>query len=189
MSTYLIKELAAVENVTVRGRTVVRRAEGTTHLEALVLRDGNTGADTYVPADGLAVLIGQQPATQWAEGLLQRDGEGFLLTGSDLLRAPDRGDSHGRRGRRDRRSQREQWWPLPRDPLFLETSVPGVFVAGDVRYGSTKRVGSAVGEGAIAVRLVHRYLGEFAAADTQALAGAGVPPLRAARSPLVHPGA
>jgi thioredoxin reductase (NADPH) len=177
MSHYLIEELAAVENVTVRFRTEVAQAEGATHLEALALRDRATGAETHVPADGLAVLIGQRPATDWAEGLLKRDAQGFILTGRDLLSQPGDG---GERGRRDR------WWSLSRDPLFLETSVPGVFVAGDVRYGSTKRVASAVGEGAMAVQLVHQYLGQLANADTRALGGTGLPPPIAARTPLLQ---
>ena len=177
MSHYLIEELAAVENVTVRFRTEVAQAEGATHLEALALRDRDTGAETHVPADGLAVLIGQRPATDWAEGLLKRDAQGFILTGRDLLSQPGDGNE---RGRRDR------WWSLSRDPLFLETSVPGVFVAGEVRYGSTKRVASAVGEGAIAVQLVHQYLGQIAAADARALGGAGLPRPLAAGSPRLE---
>jgi thioredoxin reductase (NADPH) len=176
MSDYLIKQLAGVENITIQYRTEVAAAVGTTRLEALRLRNLDTGAETYRPADGLAILIGHKPATGWAQGLLKRDAQGFILTGDDLLGTP------GRRGRRSRRP----WWSLARDPLFLETSVPGVFVAGDVRHGSTKRVASAVGEGAMAVQLVHRYLGEFAAADVKALDGAGLPPPLATNEPLLH---
>jgi thioredoxin reductase (NADPH) len=172
MSAYLIQELEAVENLTVRYGTEVVRAEGREHLEALVLRDRATGAMTRVPADGLALLIGQQPYTAWAEGLLARDAEGFLLTGPDLaaVGAPAAGGA----------------WPLARAPLFLETSVPGVFAAGDVRHGTPKRIAAAVGEGAMAVQLVHRYLAEHAAADARALAGAGLPREVAEHAPFLH---
>lgn len=138
-----------------------------------MLRDRGTNAETRVRADGLAILIGQAPSTDWADGLLKRDAQGFLLTGTDLLY------ESGRRVRRRR------WWPLDRSPLFLETSVPGVFVAGDVRHGSTKRVASAVGEGAIAVQLVHQYLGDVATADARALHGAGLPGALPARTPFL----
>jgi thioredoxin reductase (NADPH) len=173
MSQYLIDELAAVPNISVRYRTEVAGAEGATLLEGLVLRDRETGAEERVTADGLAVLIGQKPSTDWADGLLRRDAQGFLRTGADLLYEAGR------------RIRRRRWWPLGRDPLFLETSVPGVFVAGDVRHGSTKRVASAVGEGAIAVQLVHQYLGDLAAADARALHGAGLPGARPAHTPLL----
>jgi thioredoxin reductase (NADPH) len=173
MSHYLIQELAAVENITVRLRTEVVGAEGTGRLEALRLRQRDTGAEVTVPAGGLAIFIGQRPATDWADGLLKRDPQGFLLTGPDLLAGPAQ------------RDQRHRWWPLDRAPLFLETSVPGVFVAGDVRHGSTKRVASAVGEGAIAVQLVHQYLGAVATADARALHGAALPGARSGHTPLL----
>ena len=173
MSQYLIDELAAVRNISVRYRTEVAGAEGAALLEGLVLRDRDTGVETRVPADGLAILIGHKPSTDWADGLLKRDAQGFLLTGADLL------SEAGRAGRRRR------WWPLERAPLYLETSVPGVFVAGDVRHGSTKRVATAVGEGAIAVQLVHQYLGDVATADARALHGAGLPGARPGHTPLL----
>ena len=97
-----------------------------------------------MPAAALFILIGAEPHTDWLAAAVERDDRGFLLTGRDLLRD----GSH----RRD--------WPLDRPPLLLETSLPGVFAAGDVRHGSVKRVASAVGEGAIAIQLVHEYLGE-----------------------------
>ncbi len=173
MSDYLIKQLAAVHNISVRYRIEVAAAEGDTILEGLVLRDRDTGVETRVPADGLAILIGHRPSTDWADGLLKRDAQGFLLTGTDLLYEAGR------------RVRRRRWWPLDRAPLFLETSVPGVFVAGDVRHGSTKRVATAVGEGAIAVQLVHQYLGQIATADARALHGAGLPGARPAHTPLL----
>jgi thioredoxin reductase (NADPH) len=93
-------------------------------------------------AEGLFVLIGGEPLTAGVEGWLRRDERGFLMTGPDLLR--EDGD--------------RVWWPLERPPMLLESSEPGIFVAGDVRHGSVKRVASAVGEGAMAVQLVHRFL-------------------------------
>jgi thioredoxin reductase (NADPH) len=173
MSQYLIDELAAVHNISVRYRTEIAGAEGAALLEGLVLRDRDTGVETRVPADGLAILIGHKPSTDWADGLLKRDAQGFLLTGADLLHEAGH------------RVRRRRWWPLERAPLYLETSVPGVFVAGDVRHGSTKRVATAVGEGAIAVQLVHQYLGDVATADARALHGAGLPGARPGHTPLL----
>ena len=118
------------------------RAEGDERLERLVLRDRNTGAEQTVDASWLLVFIGAAPLTDWLDGTIQRDRQGFVITGPDLL-------SDGRR---------PSGWLLERDPFYLESSVPGVFVAGDVRAQSVKRVASAVGEGAMAVTLVHRYL-------------------------------
>ena len=154
MSRYLVRELEAVPNLTVRYRTEVASAEGSERLEALILRDLHTGAEVRVPANGLVILIGQKPYTAWADGLLARDAQGFLLTGPDLTSSA---------------------WPLNRAPLLLETSIPGVFAAGDVRHGTPKRVASAVGDGALAVQLVHQYLALHAAADARSLNGRGVP--------------
>jgi len=95
-----------------------------------------------MPIDALFILIGGEPFTEGVEGWLRRDQHGYLMTGADLLAGPDR----------------RRWWPLERDPLPLESSEPGAFVAGDLRHGSVKRVASAVGEGAMAIQLVHRYL-------------------------------
>ena len=176
MSQYLIRQLEAVPNLTVRYRTEVASAEGSDRLEALVLRDLDTGAETPVPADGLAILIGQKPHTEWADGLLARDGQGFLLTGADLPAAGEPRDARGRLARPPGSSAAAGGvWPLTRAPLFLETSVPGVFAAGDVRRGTPKRVASAVGDGALAVQLVHQYLALHAAADARALDGGSVP--------------
>jgi thioredoxin reductase (NADPH) len=156
MSHYLIQQIEAEPNIAVRYHTEVAAAEGSDRLEALALRDVRTGAETRVRADGLTILIGQMPYTEWAAGLLARDAQGFLLTGSDLRGATD-------------------GWALQRSPLFLETNIPGVFAAGDVRRGTPKRVASAVGDGALAVQLVHQYLFQFAVADARALNGGGVP--------------
>jgi thioredoxin reductase (NADPH) len=120
----------------------VEEAHGIDHLEKLTLRNLPTGAVEPVHATHLFVFIGATPHTEWLSGVLERDERGFILTGSDLTV--------------DRR--RPQGWPLERDPWPLESSVPGVFVTGDVRASSIKRVASAVGEGAMAVTLAHRYL-------------------------------
>jgi thioredoxin reductase (NADPH) len=144
MSHYLIEQLANTPNITVHTCTTVAEAHGTDHLEELTLQDANTGERTTYPANHLFVFIGGAPRTQWLDGAVVRDERGFIPTGPGLL--DDGRRPHG--------------WPLDRDPYFLESSLPGVFVAGDVRAESVKRVASAVGEGAMAVTLVHRYLEE-----------------------------
>ncbi|HEU4425822.1 MAG TPA: FAD-dependent oxidoreductase [Pilimelia sp.] len=138
MSDYLIKQIDTTPNVRVRPGTTVEAAGGTGRLEYLELSDRVTGRTETVPAGALFILIGAQPHTAWLPGALARDARGFVLTGRNLLGHPD--------------------WPLRRDPLPLETSIPGVFAAGDVRHGSIKRVASAAGEGAIAIQNVHEYL-------------------------------
>jgi thioredoxin reductase (NADPH) len=143
MSQYLIEQLRAVDNISSRLCTVVEAAHGDGHLEALRLHHLPSGVSDDVAASHLFVFIGAQPHTEWLSGVLDRDERGFLLTGPDLM-------LDGRRPR---------GWTADRDPWPLEASLPGVFVAGDVRADSVKRVASAVGEGAMAVTLVHRYLG------------------------------
>ena len=135
MSHYLVQEVQATPNVEVRTGTAVVGGGGDGHLQYLVLREGAAGNHERVPADGLFVLIGAHPRTDWLPDEIARDGRGYLLTGGDL---PD-----------------DSGWPLERRPFLLETSMPGVFAAGDVRHGSIKRVASAVGEGSIAIQLVH----------------------------------
>jgi len=142
MSHYLIEQVQNLPNIHVRTCTEVVAAEGTEHLERLTLRDANTGATETVDAQHLFIFIGAAPLTDWLDGVVVRDDHGFVVTGPDLLT----------------RGQMPAGWPLDRPPYHLETSVPGVFVAGDVRSESAKRVASAVGEGAMAVMLVHRYL-------------------------------
>jgi thioredoxin reductase len=146
MSDYLIRQIEASPNVEVCYRVQVADGTGADHLESLVLADTVSGAQRSVPADALFVLIGSQPRTDWLGDSVVRDRRGFILTGPDLL---------GSTGHR---------WPTGRPPLPLETSLPGVFAAGDVRRGSVNRVASAVGEGAVTIPLVHRYL-HAAAAD------------------------
>jgi thioredoxin reductase (NADPH) len=144
MSEYLVARIEAHPRITVRTCTEVVGADGAEHLERLALKDARTGAVETVDAAWLFVFIGARPDTEWLGEAFTRDGRGFLLTGPDLLE-PD--------------GRRPAGWPLDRDPYLLEASLPGVFVAGDVRAASVKRVASAVGEGALAVTLVHRYLG------------------------------
>jgi thioredoxin reductase (NADPH) len=141
MSQYLIGRLAATPNITVRYCTEVQSAAGDGHLETITLADRITGGTEEVAASWLFVFIGGIPRTEWLGLDVVRDQNGFVVTGQDLTAFDT--------GRR---------WPLARPPYALETSVPGVFAAGDVRLDSMKRVASAVGEGAMAVYLVHRYL-------------------------------
>jgi thioredoxin reductase (NADPH) len=139
MSYYLIQQIAGIPNINVRTCTEVVEARGDGHLEQLTLRDLAKGTTEIVDAGQLFIFIGAAPGTGWLDDVLARDQHGFVLAGPDL-------------------AQEETGWPLDRPPYHLETSVPGVFVAGDVRSESAKRVASAVGEGAMAVMFVHRYL-------------------------------
>jgi len=140
MSEYLVREVEQAPNLAVRLDTQVLDGLGARRLEGLRLQTGG-GATEEVPAAALFVMIGGEPRTEWLAGV-ERDDRGYIVTGHDLLDAG--GPPPG--------------WPLTRPPLLLETSVPGVFAAGDVRHRSVKRVASAVGEGAVAVQLVHQYL-------------------------------
>jgi thioredoxin reductase (NADPH) len=142
MSQYLISQLNSLPNIEVHTCTEVAGGSGDEHLEQLVLRDVPSGQTRTVDAQWLFVFIGAEPRTDWLDGVVARDRRGFVITGSDLVAS----------------GERPPGWKLPRDPYPLETSVPGVFAAGDVRAESVKRVASAVGEGAMAVLLVHRYL-------------------------------
>ncbi|WP_086682729.1 FAD-dependent oxidoreductase, partial [Streptomyces pseudogriseolus] len=142
MSYYLIEQIGRVPNISVRCGTVVEEAHGDGHLERLTLRETDTGRTDEVDAQWLFVFIGAAPLTDWLDGTVLRDERGFILAGPDLT-----ADGRPPAG-----------WELDRPPYHLETNVPGVFVAGDARAESAKRVASAVGEGAMAVMLVHRYL-------------------------------
>jgi len=150
MSDYLIREIDAAPNVEVRYGVQVIDGTGTDHLQSLVLEDCKTRMRRSVAADGLFVLIGSQPRTEWLGEDLARDRWGFIRTGQDVLDGP---------GAR---------WPAGRQPLLLETSLPGLFAAGDVRSGAVQRVASAVGDGAITIPLVHRYLEGLAVSEAAA---------------------
>jgi thioredoxin reductase (NADPH) len=138
MSHYLIEQIQALNNVEVRTRSEAVAAEGDERLRALRIRDVD-GTERVEKVDACFVFIGARPMTDWLAGVVARDERGYILAGLDA---------------------KDDGWPLQRDPFPLETSVPGVFVAGDVRARSIKRVASAVGEGSMAVSLVHQYLAE-----------------------------
>jgi thioredoxin reductase (NADPH) len=141
MSEYLIQEIDAAQNIDVRYHTRVVDGGGEGRLEHLVLEDTSSGLTETVPAAALFVLIGAEPRTAWLPEEVQRDERGFVITDQDLMR-----DGHP-----------PEEWSLGRPPLHLETSMPGLFAAGDVRHGSVKRVASAVGAGAIAIQSVHEH--------------------------------
>jgi thioredoxin reductase (NADPH) len=140
MSHYLVEQIERTSNIAVETHTSIAEVIGAEHLEGLVLRDATTGECRSVPASALFVFIGAQPRTDWLDGSIERDERGFVLTGPDLTAGG-----------------RKSTWPLERDPFLLETNIPGVFAAGDVRHGSGKRVATAVGEGAMAVMTVWQY--------------------------------
>jgi thioredoxin reductase (NADPH) len=142
MSYYLVRQLAAIGNVRILTRTQVIGVHGDDHLAEITLCDGKTGTTDTVPCGSMFVFIGAEPRTEWLGDTVARDGRGFVYTGPDLLTD----------------GKRPKGWDRDRDPFYLESSVPGIFAAGDVRANSVKRVASAVGEGAMAVTLVHRYL-------------------------------
>jgi thioredoxin reductase (NADPH) len=143
MSKYLIDQIAATSNIEVKACCQVLEAMGETRLSCLKIC--GPGGDETVPATGLFIFIGAAPNTDWLPDTIMRDSNGFLLSGNDL--------------KVDGKMTKN--WNQPRDPYLLETSVPGIFVAGDVRHGSIKRVASAVGEGSISVQFIHQYLAHF----------------------------
>jgi thioredoxin reductase (NADPH) len=142
MSEYLIAELRGMSNISVRLGVELVDGEGDEQLIAIAVRDRSSGTVERIPTAGLFVMIGAEPRTEWLDGTVERDEQGFIITGNDL--EPDRDGPSS--------------WPLERAPLLLETSVPGVFAAGDVRHASVKRVTTAMGEGATVVQLVHQHL-------------------------------
>jgi thioredoxin reductase (NADPH) len=142
MSQYLVERIAATPNVEVLTDTEVAGVRGSTHLEQVVIRNVKTGAETVLDMAAMFILIGAAPRSEMVVDLVERDEMGFILTGPDLRR-----NEHGLRG-----------WNLQRDTLLFETSVPGIFAAGDVRAGAIRRVAGAVGEGSAAIYSIHRYL-------------------------------
>ncbi len=142
MSRYLIERIKETANVQVLPRTLVAAVRGSGHLEAITLADAASGVTRDVPADAMFIFIGSAPRTEMVAGVVERDEQGFILTGRDLI-------VDGKRPKN---------WTADRDPFLFETSVPGVFAAGDARKGSGKRVASAVGEGSATVSVIHQYL-------------------------------
>jgi thioredoxin reductase (NADPH) len=142
MSQYLVDQISDTENIEVLLRTSVVEVKGEKQLEALMIKNHNTGETETLPAAALFIFIGAVPHTELVADVVERNRAGFILTGPDLIRD----------------GQRPKNWKLKRDPFLLETSVPGIFAAGDVRQGAIRRVAAAVGQGAIAINFVHKYL-------------------------------
>jgi thioredoxin reductase (NADPH) len=143
MSQYLENQIAATKNIEVKLNTVVTAVEGDEHCETLTIQNKKTNSTEKVPASALLIYAGAVPRTEWLAGVVERDAQGYLISGQHLMLE----------------GKRPSGWTPDRDPFYLETSVPGIFVAGDVRHRSAKGVTSGVGEGAMAVKLVHQYLG------------------------------
>jgi thioredoxin reductase (NADPH) len=143
MSQYLETQIAATKNIAVRFFSNVVAVEGNERCEKITILDNKTCLPETVPADALLIYAGAIPRTEWLAGIVERDELGYLISGQHLMRD----------------GKRPAGWTADRDPFYLETSVPGIFVAGDVRHRSAKGVTSGVGEGAMAVKLVHEYLG------------------------------
>ena len=142
MSQYLIDQINGTENIHILGKTVVVEACGSNHLEALVLENIETKERRKVDAGALFIFIGNRPFTEWIPLDITTNKKGFIATGPELNRL-----------QKDKKT-----WVLDREPFLLETSIPGIFAAGDVRANAMNRVASAVGEGAMAIKLVHEYL-------------------------------
>lgn len=143
MSQYLIDQIEATPNIEIVPYTTVTQVNGKKQLETITIQNTQTGEEKTLPATALFIFIGAIPRTEWLDGVVERSEDGYILSGSDLLRD----------------GRRPPGWTPNRDPYLLESSVPGIFVAGDVRYRSVKRVASAVGEGSMAVLFIHEYLG------------------------------
>jgi thioredoxin reductase (NADPH) len=142
MSQYLIEQIAGTPNIEVRTQVEVTAVHGEQRLEAVTVADLAAGTEDRFDASAMFIFIGQQPRTELVADLVERHPAGFILTGPDLMKD----------------GKRPKGWRLNRDPLYLETSVPGIFAAGDCRFGSVARVATAVGLGSMSVTLVHRYL-------------------------------
>ena len=142
MSQYLIDQLKEITNVQIEFNSSVVEAHGENHLEAISVLCSTTNEVNRIPANSMFIMIGAAPNTTWLADVVERDERGFILSGPDLMRD----------------GKRPKGWQLDRDPGLLETNVPGIFVVGDVRHGSVKRVASGVGEGSVAISFVHQYL-------------------------------
>ena len=163
MSSYLVEQLKAKSNVRVEGNSDIVEVRGRDSLDAIVVLNHQTGARETRPTQALFVFIGARADTKWLPTEVLRDEQGYVCTGRDVL---------------DLQKPASGIWPLPRDPYLLETSVPGIFAAGDVRHGSMKRVASSVGEGSMAIALVHQFLADRATGRLRARSvphGAAVP--------------
>ncbi len=142
MSQYLIDQIKETPNIQIWAHASVAEVHGETHLEEVSVLCTDTNKVERVPASSMFIFIGALPRTDWLAGVIERDERGFILTGSDLVKA----------------GEHPKGWSLDRDPFLLETNVPGIFAVGDVRHGSVKRVASGVGEGSVAVQFIHQYL-------------------------------
>jgi thioredoxin reductase (NADPH) len=142
MSQYLIDQIAATDNIEVLTRHTVEAVHGTDRLQAITVKNHETGEQYQIDTPALFLFIGAVPHSECVAGIVERNSAGFILTGPDLIV----------------NGQRPKSWKVQRDPFLLETSVPGIFAAGDVRQGATRRVAAAVGEGANVVSQVHQYL-------------------------------
>jgi thioredoxin reductase (NADPH) len=143
MSQYVIDQIRETNNIRVLLNSRVTEVRGDSRLEFISITNTKTGKSETLPSHGLYIFIGAVPHTDVLVGLVERDANGFILTGPDLI---------------DGRRERPHGWTLKRQPLLLESNIPGIFAAGDVRHGSMKRVAASVGEGSIAVQLIHQYL-------------------------------
>ncbi len=141
MSQYLVHQINETNNIKVMLNTVVTGVNGENKLESIAIKNTKTGEQRIIPGAGLFIYIGAEPHTDWLNGLVQRDNHGSILTGSDLAN-----NGH------------PQDWIMDRQYFLLETNVPGIFAAGDVRHGSIKRIAAGVGEGSTAIQLIHQYL-------------------------------
>jgi thioredoxin reductase (NADPH) len=150
MSQYLVDQINETKNIRVRLCSSVLEVKGEKRLEAITINDTLKGERQTVPTEGLFIFIGAQPRTDWLSDVVSTDTNGFILTGPDLAMMM-KSDGHNN-------NNRPKGWNLDREPFLLETNIPGIFAAGDVRYGSLKRVASGVGEGSIVVQFVHQYL-------------------------------
>src|SRR2546425_4522928 len=143
MSQYLENQIRATKNIEVKLNSSVIAVEGVDRGERITIQNNNTCTNEPVPASALLIYAGAVPRTDWLAGVVERDAQGYLISGQHLMLE----------------GKRPTGWTVDRDPFYLETSVPGIFLAGDVRHRSAKGVTSGVGEGAMAVKLVHQYLG------------------------------